>query len=68
MQLKPLEAGAWGGVMVSVFLCAACLLMLVGRLWDVGCGFECTLLIPKVRTAFVEFCWCKRHLKIFYIC
>jgi hypothetical protein len=30
MQLKPLEAGGWGGVMVSMFLCAACSLLLVG--------------------------------------
>jgi hypothetical protein len=36
-----------GGHGVCVFLCAACLLLLVSRLWDVGCGFDCTLLVPN---------------------
>ncbi len=73
MQLKPLETGSQGGVMVSVFF-MCCLCVVVGGLLDVGCGFECTLLVPKVRTilidtgAFVSFVGaCERHLKIFYI-
>ena len=74
MQLKPLEAGGWGGVMVFVFFFMWCLFVVIGWLWDAGCGFECTLLVPKVRTilidtgAFVSFVGaCERHLKIFYI-
>ncbi len=67
MQLKPLEARGQGGGHGVCFLCAACLLLLVGQLWDVGCSFECNLLVPKVCTALFEFCWCERHLKIFYI-
>ena len=45
MQLNPLEAGGRGGVMVSVFF----YVLLVCCCWsvslDVGCGFECTLLV-----------------------
>ncbi len=61
-----------GGGMVSVFF-YGCLFAVVGWLSDVGCGFECTLLVPKVCTilidtgAFVKFCWHERHLKFFYI-
>ena len=51
-----------------------CLWIVVGGLLNVGCGFECTLLVPKVRAilidtgAFVSFVGaCERHLKIFYI-
>ena len=54
MQLKPLEAGGRGGVMVSVFFFMCWLFVVVGWLWDVGCGFECTLLVPKVRTILID--------------
>ncbi len=38
MQLKPLEGGGLGGSWcLCFFMC--CLFVVVGRLWDVGCGF-----------------------------
>jgi len=60
-------------MMSLFFMC--CLLLVVGCwLWDVGCGFECTVPARRYHTliddtgAFVEIRWCERHLKIFDIC
>ncbi len=49
INLKPLEAAGWGDSWCRCFF-MCCLFVVVGWGMDAGCGFECTLLVPKVRT------------------
>ncbi len=39
--------------MVSVIF-MYCLFVVVGGLWDDGCGFKCTQLVSKVRTIIID--------------
>jgi hypothetical protein len=58
MQLKPLEAGGRGGIMVSVFLCATCLLLLI------CCGIFTMPYFSKFHARMVlEILYLRDHLK-----